>query len=417
MKKKNILIWVLFFLIFFSIAQLFTKKSAPPTPVPGAKVESLTITPSKKEFATGEEVIMAIKNNTADQITIKSSCPKNPLRVLAWATDKFEERSVESKINCELSPDIVIKPDSETKVSYKYWNTALFGQIGRYKVEATFTPAAPTDSTKTVTQKTSEIYSSPEFTIAEAGFWRKTFRAALYQPIYNVLVLMISIAPGSDLGFAIILLTILIRLVLLIPSQHAIVSQRKMQELQPKLAEVRKKYAGNQERIAQETMALWKNHKVNPFSSCLPILVQFPVLIALFYVIQNGLNPDNINLVYGPLKNVDLTNVHTNFLGMLELTRMNTFVLPLIVGALQFAQLKLATAIKKKKDEKEPKTDDKKPGSEMDTANKMMTYVMPVMIAVFTASVPAGVGLYWGISTLFAIGQQVVANRKTIKPN
>ncbi|MEK9133168.1 MAG: YidC/Oxa1 family membrane protein insertase, partial [Patescibacteria group bacterium] len=218
----------------------------------------------------------------------------------------------------------------------------------------------------------------------------------------------ISIAPARDLGFAIIVLTILMRLVLLIPSQRAIVSQRKMQELQPKLEAVKKKYVGNQERIAQETMALWKEHKVNPFGSCLPILVQFPVLIALFYVIQSGINPDNVHYVYDPLKNVDLTNIHTNFLGILELTRVNVFVLPIIIGALQFFQLKLTTWRKKKQD------DDKaeQPKSEMETANKMMTYVMPVMIAVFTASVPAGVGLYWGISTAFAIGQQMVANRK-----
>lgn len=410
MKKKNILIWVLFFLIFFSIAQLFTKKEAP-VAVPGAKVDALTVTPSKKEFATGEEVIVALKNNTALPITIPSACPKNPLRVLALTGEKAEEKSVESKIKCELSPDIIIQPNAETKVSYKYWNNALFGQIGKYRVEVTITQDQGPDATKTVTKKIQTTYSSSEFTVAEAGFWRKFFRTAFYQPIYNVLVLMISIAPASDLGFAIIILTIIIRIILLVPSQHAIVSQRKMQELQPKLAHIRQKYAGNQERISQETMAMWKENKVNPFGSCLPILVQFPVLIALFYVIQNGLNPDNINLIYGPLKNIDVTNTHTNFLGILELTRVNTFVLPLIVGVLQFAQLKLATALKKKKDEKEPKTEEKKPGSEMDTANKMMTYVMPVMIAIFTASVPAGVGLYWGVSTLFAIGQQVVANR------
>ena len=77
------------------------------------------------------------------------------------------------------------------------------------------------------------------------------------------------------------------------------------------------------------------------------------------------------------------------------------------MGALQFTQLKLA-AVKKKKDA--PQT--AAAPSEMETANKMMVYIMPVMIALFTASVPAGVGLYWGVSTLFALGQQVVANRR-----
>ncbi len=91
---------------------------------------------------------------------------------------------------------------------------------------------------------------------------------------------------------------------------------------------------------------------------------------------------------------------------------MNTFVLPLIVGALQFFQFKLSML--KKKAQEAHSEGGKAPakGGEMETVNKTMMYAMPVMIAMFTASVPAGVGMYWGISTLFAIGQQVIANKK-----
>ena len=397
MNKKNIITWVLFFLVFFAIMQFFSKKAAPVTPQPESSVSALEVTSKKDSYASGEEVIIKVKNNTAASIIIPSKCPKNPLRVLTWIGEKFEEKGVETKVKCELAPAVTVQPNAEANISFNYWNYSLFGNTGRYKVEFDLGEG-----------KDLKTFSSTEFTVVEAGFWRKLFRTALYQPIYNALIFLISIAPARDLGFAIIVLTILMRLVLLIPSQRAIVSQRKMQELQPKLEAVKKKYVGNQERIAQETMALWKEHKVNPFGSCLPILVQFPVLIALFYVIQSGINPDNVHYVYDPLKNVDLTNIHTNFLGILELTRVNVFVLPIIIGALQFFQLKLTTWRKKKQD------DDKaeQPKSEMETANKMMTYVMPVMIAVFTASVPAGVGLYWGISTAYAIGQQKEAKRK-----
>lgn len=395
MNKKKIITWVLFFLIFFAVAQLFSKKQEA-QPVDLAK-NPVIVSPVKSSYASGEEVIVNVANNTAAPIVIPSNCPKNPLKVLVWTGEKFEERVRETKVNCEMAPSITIAPNEEAKVKYGYWNYSLFGEPGRYKVELALENGSTTG-----------LFSSGEFTVGEAGFWRKLFRTTLYQPIYNVLVFLISIAPMKDLGFAIILLTILIRLVLLIPSQRAIVSQRKMQDLQPKLAHIKKKYAGNQEMIAKETMNLWKENKVNPFGSCLPLLIQFPVLIALFYVIQGGLNPDNIYLVYSPLKNVDLSGVHTNFLGILELTRVNAFVLPLIIGALQFLQMKLAMSNKKAKTENEQK--DAKP-SEMETANKAMIYVMPVMIAMFTASVPAGVGLYWGISTIFAIGQQVVANR------
>ncbi|MBI4995232.1 membrane protein insertase YidC [Candidatus Peregrinibacteria bacterium] len=394
MKKQKIITWILFFLILLLVMQLFSKKR---TPAPELTASSLGVEMAKNEFAQGEEVKIKIKNNTQNPLTIKSNCPKNPLAVYFYTGEKFEKRSVEAKLNCETVPDITIQPDSENSISYKYWNYSLFNSAGRYKIEI---EAADKDGKKLSA-------SSPEFTVAEAGFWRKLFRTAFYQPLYNILVFFVKIAPMRDLGFAIILLTILIRLILLIPSQRAIVSQRRMQELQPKLNKLKKEFAGNQERIAAETMKLWKENKVNPFGSCLPLLVQFPVLIALFYVIQNGLNPDNIYLLYKPLKSVDLSNVHTNFLGILELTKINKYILPLIVGALQFFQLKLASSFKKNKSEEKEAAP-----SEMETANKTMTYIMPVMIAIFTASVPAGVGLYWGVSTLFALGQQVIANRK-----
>lgn len=400
MNKKNIITWVIFFLIFFAVSQYFGKQqAAPPPELTGTKI---AVVPSKNEFVTGEEVIVRVRNNTDAAVTLPSNCPQNPFNVLAWTGQKFEGRSAQTKIRCELDRDIVIPAHQEKAVSYTYWTHALFANPGRYKV-----------ALSTVNGTTTLSVESPEFTVVEAGFLRKAFRTVFYQPIYNVLIFLIKIAPAGDLGFAVILLTLIVRLILLIPSQRGIVSQRRMQELQPKLEQVRKKHAGNQERIAQETMQLWKEHKVNPFSSCFPLIIQFPVLIALYYVIRNGLNPDNTYMIYGSLQSVDLSNIHTNFLGILELTKNNAFALPLIVGVLQFLQLKLAMLKRKKVTEGEK--DEKQKGSEMDTANKTMTYIMPVMIAVFTASVPAGVGLYWGISTLFALAQQMVANRK-LKP-
>lgn len=391
--KKKLLTWALYFLIFFAVLQFFNKPKQQP---PELTANPIAVSPTKSEFVSGEEVTVTIRNNTTIPITIPSNCPKNPLKVLAWTGEKFEERSAETKLKCDGVSYIAVAPNAESKITYTYWNYSLFGNPGRYKVEVAVHAGTTTG-----------VFTSPEFTVTEASAWRKFFRTVFYQPLYNILVFFVSIAPGRDLGLAIILLTLLIRLILLIPSQKAIVSQRRMQELQPKLEHIKKKYTDNKERVAQETMQLWKEHKVNPMGSCLPILIQFPVLIALFYVIQNGLNPDNVHLLYNPLKDVDLSNIHTNFLGILDLTKINTFVLPLIVGALQFFQLKL-TNVKKKPGE------EKTQASEMQSATKMMTYIMPVMIALFTASVPAGVGLYWGVSTVFALGQQVVANRKSV---
>jgi YidC/Oxa1 family membrane protein insertase len=214
--------------------------------------------------------------------------------------------------------------------------------------------------------------------------------------------------PFHDLGLAIILLTIIIRTLLLLPSHKALKSQRKLQEIQPHLTHLREKYKDNQEMLAKETMAIWKEHKVNPFGSCLPLLIQFPILIALFYVIQTGLNPDNSYLLYEPLKGFSIANINVMFMGFLDLTKVNAFALPLFVGAMQFLQMKLAMA----KSEKNKAKDNKPKKNETEMMNNMMLYVMPVMIAVFTASVPAGVGLYWSVSTMYGIVQQLGVNKQ-----
>lgn len=380
-NKKNLLLYVLFFTVILLGVQYFTRSTTPP---PG-EVGAFTVRTLKNTYAVGEEVKLELKNNTAAPIKLSSFCPQNPYQVHKWNGTEFVEVKAQTTLPCERITVVAeLAPGQKETVSYTYWNNSLFGEPSRYKIQVLEA-------------------QTHEFVVEPAGFWRTFFRSIFYQPIYNVLIFLISVMPLKDLGLAIIVLTILIRLVLLVPSQRALVSQKRMQELQPKLEEVRKKYEGNQERIAQETMAMWKQHKVNPFGSCLPLIIQFPVLIALFYVIQNGLNPDNMYLLYEPLKHVDLSNIHTNFLGILDLTKVNPFILPLIVGFLQFFQFKLTMAKKKV-----PKIG----ASEMETANKMMMYMMPVMIAVFTASVPAGVGLYWGVSTLFGIGQQLVVNKK-----
>jgi len=142
-------------------------------------------------------------------------------------------------------------------------------------------------------------------------------------------------------------------------------------------------------------------------SSCLPMLIQFPILIALFYVVKGGLEVINPDLLYNTLKNVDLTNINPNFLGLIDLTKTSVIVLPIIVGGMQFIQMRLALAktqnkaLAVKKDQPNP----------MPMMNKMMQYFMPIMIAVFVASLPAAVGFYWGTSTLFGIGQQLIVNR------
>ena len=346
---------------------------------------------SKEDYPRGKLVTLRLLNNTGENIELETDCPEEPFDVFKYENGEWVQINAVPEIECQATT-LTLIPNKKTQVLYDKWKHALFSELGRYKITIDYN------------EKT---YESNEFEIEEAGVLRLFWTRMLYQPIYNTL-LLISKYLWWNLGLGIILLTFIIRLILLIPSQRALKQQKKMQMVQPKLEAIKRKHAGDQQKIAQETMAIWKEHRVNPFGSCMPLLVQFPILIALFYVIRDGLNPDNTHLLYESFQNINLHDITTNFFGILELTKRNIFWLPLSIGALQFFQMKLTMA-KKKTTDKKGKKEEK---SEMAMANNMMIYFMPVMIAVFAASLPAGVGLYWGTSTLFGIGQQLVVNKE-----
>lgn len=386
MDKKKILNYVIIFLIAYLAIGVFFRPNAEDSNISG---NDIVLSPLKKEFSLNEQVSVELSNTTSETVTIKSDCPNEPLDVFTYKKGEWVQKTHTAEIDCSNISDIVVEPGSKAVIPYTSWSNALFNETGRYKI-----------STK-IGGKTIE---SGEFEIKAKGVFGTIWTDVFYRPIYNILIFLASSIPFKDLGLAIILLTIIIRAILLVPSHKALKSQRKLQEVQPKLAKIREKYKDNQEMIAKETMALWKEHKVNPLGSCLPLLVQFPFLIAIFYVIQSGLNPDDAYLLYEPFKDFSLTAINVNFLNILDLTKVNAFVLPLIVGGLQFSQMKLTMA------KKGPKKEGVK--NEMESANQIMVYVMPVMIAVFTATLPAGVGLYWGTSTIFGVAQQLIVNRQ-----
>ena len=244
------------------------------------------------------------------------------------------------------------------------------------------------------------------------------FNAILYQPLFNGLVFLYEYVTFEDLGLAIIVLTIIVRLILYPLSYKAFRNQVLMQRIQPEIKKIQHDHKDNKEKQAELLMKVWKENKVNPLTSCLPIIIQMPILIGLFYAVRNGINPDQTYLLYEPLKSFNLSNINTLFLGILDLTKNDIFVLPVLVGLLQFIQMKLSMAKKAKKKE-EPEKEKKEGMPDMEIVTKSMTYFMPIMIAVFTITLPAGVGLYWGVSTLYGIGQQLVINKesKQSEPN
>lgn len=195
------------------------------------------------------------------------------------------------------------------------------------------------------------------------------FNTILYQPLFNFLVWIYNYVP--DFGVAIIILTIIIRLVLWPLNQKQIKAQEAMARLQPKIKKMQQKHKGDKTKQAEVMMAFYKEHKINPLSGFLPMLIQFPILIALFKVF--------IDLS----KNSALIN--PMFLGLVDLSQ-RSFILAILAGAVQFWQTKTISK---------------------NQASKFM-YFMPLITIGIGLSLPAGLPLYWITITLFMILQQYI---------
>jgi len=160
-------------------------------------------------------------------------------------------------------------------------------------------------------------------------------------------------------------------------------------------------------------MKVWKEHGINPFQSCLPLLIQMPVLIGVFYTVRDGSILElSKHLIYPFYQHLDWT-FGTTFLG-LDLLKPNVYIFPPLLVILQFIQMKLTFAAAKKKRQQSGEKAKNEGDKSQQLQQQMMLYGLPLMIGVFAFQFPAAVSLYWGVSTLFAIGQQMVVNREKI---
>ena len=230
------------------------------------------------------------------------------------------------------------------------------------------------------------------------------FNTLLTQPLFNLMVWLYDVVPGNDLGIAIIILTILIRLLLYPLSAQSIKGQKALQELQPKIEALKKKYKDDREAQAREMMALYKAEKVNPLSSCLPLLIQLPFLIAVFHVFSRGFDAENLSMLYAFIPNPGMLNPIA--FGFLDLAAPNT-VLAVATGLAQFWQTKMLVH------KRQPSVSGSKDEDMMAMMNKQMLYVMPVITVVISFTLPAGLVLYWFLTTvLTALQQQLMFKKK-----
>jgi YidC/Oxa1 family membrane protein insertase len=229
------------------------------------------------------------------------------------------------------------------------------------------------------------------------------FYPTIYQPLYNMLIFLYNNFAFHDFGIAIIIITLILKVILMPLSRKQIESQKKLQELQPKIKEIQNKYKDNKEKQSQELMKFYKENKTNPFGGCLPMIIQLIFLIAIYQVFfkisSNNLNAQS-EVLYSFVANPG--QINNMFIGIIDLAK-SSIPLAILAAAAQFYQTKMLMS---KQKPSTPSKDGKNPDFAQ-IMNKQMLYLGPALTLFIGIKFPAGLALYWLVSTLFAIGQQM----------
>ena len=229
-----------------------------------------------------------------------------------------------------------------------------------------------------------------------------------FDPVYNTLIFFIDAVPGGDVGIAIILTTVFVKVILLPLSIKAAKTQVAMREIEPKLKELKEKVTDKQKQ-AEAMMGLYKEAGINPFASILLMLLQIPVIIALYLSVSNGggiaLPEINIDLLYSFIPQPE--TITMLFFGFVDIAQ-KSLPLALLAGGTQFIHAHLSIP------KPPPRDPDAKADMKADFARSMqlqMRYVMPVILTIFAYTISAAIALYFVVSNIVSIAQEFVVKK------
>jgi len=228
------------------------------------------------------------------------------------------------------------------------------------------------------------------------------FHEILYRPLFNALIFLYQYFSFHDLGIAIILLTIVIRLILFPLFYKGAKDQAIMQRLAPKIKEIQNNHKNDREKQAKALMDLYRQHRVSPFSGFLLLLIQLPILIALYRVFLAGFSVEALNNLYSFISKPEFLN--HSFLGVIDLSK-KSFLIIAAAAVIQYFQGKLSVV----------KTN--KPFKDLTTTERMsrqMIYFGPILTIIFLYffNLPSAVALYWLTTSAFSVIQQIMINKK-----
>lgn len=244
--------------------------------------------------------------------------------------------------------------------------------------------------------------------------WGFIWHTFFLDPIYNILVFFIDTVPGGDVGLAIILTVVVVKLLLLPLSIRAVKTQFAMRQIEPQLKELKESYKDKREEQAKAMMELYRKAGVNPFASIVLMFLQIPIFIALYFSVSRGGGvalPDiNSDLLYAFIPVPEIASMH--FMNVVDITA-RSLPLALLAGVMQFISGYFALAKTQL-----PKPDpDAAPSLKDDFARSMqiqMKYGMPLIIAFFSYSISAAIALYFTVSSTMTLVQELIVRRHRV---
>lgn len=230
----------------------------------------------------------------------------------------------------------------------------------------------------------------------------------LFRPLFNLLVGITNVLPGHSVGWSIIIVTFLVRLLLLPSSvqqaRHMHNNQQKMEIVKKEITRIKKEHKTDTAKQAEETMKLYKEVGINPAQGCLSLVIQIPILLALYRVFLVGFNPESFEYLYNFVRRPEV--FHFMFFGI-DLST-SSLLLGVLAGIGQFIQMRMINTGKK---EAPSSVSDSDPAAMMAHMQKHMTYVFPVMTIFVALQLPAALALYWTTATVFGMAQQYMFKR------
>lgn len=214
----------------------------------------------------------------------------------------------------------------------------------------------------------------------------------VFGPISQLLGWLVSFLPAHDLGLAVVLLTLIVKVLLFPLTYKSLKSQIEMRKIQPEMDAIKKNFPDDKEAQARETFALYKKHNINPFSGCLPIFIQLPILFGLYYVVIAFISKTSID-------------VSTVFLGITDI-KSPSVILAFVAGITQFIQMYFSPSMQQAANA----TTEGQPGF-MQFQMKTMKYILPVFVTIIALKFSGIIALYWITSNVVTIFQELIIKR------